>query len=66
MNPMEQSSKFGERWFAVILLKERVRPNYAVGILILIASVATLLYFTASERSRAACCMMYHAVLSYL
>ncbi|MGH9920248.1 MAG: hypothetical protein ACRD6W_15445, partial [Nitrososphaerales archaeon] len=33
--------------FAMILLKEKVRPNYAVGILILIASVATLLYFTA-------------------
>jgi len=33
--------------FALILLKERVGPNYAVGILILIASVATLLYFTA-------------------
>jgi len=33
--------------FALILLKERVGPNYAVGILILIASVVTLLYFTA-------------------
>jgi drug/metabolite transporter (DMT)-like permease len=33
--------------YALILLKERVGPNYAVGILILIASVATLLYFTA-------------------
>lgn len=33
--------------FALILLKERVGPNYALGILILIASVATLLYFTA-------------------
>jgi drug/metabolite transporter (DMT)-like permease len=33
--------------YALILLKERVGPSYAVGILILIASVATLLYFTA-------------------
>jgi drug/metabolite transporter (DMT)-like permease len=33
--------------YALILLKERVGPNYAVGILILVASVATLLYFTA-------------------
>jgi len=33
--------------YALILLKETVGPNYAVGILILIASVATLLYFTA-------------------
>lgn len=33
--------------FALILMKERVGPNYAVGILVIIASVATLLYFTA-------------------
>ncbi len=33
--------------YALILLKERVGPNYAVGILVLIASVATLLYLTA-------------------
>ena len=33
--------------YALVLLKERVGPNFAVGILILIASVATLLYFTA-------------------
>jgi drug/metabolite transporter (DMT)-like permease len=33
--------------YALILLKERVGPNYALGILILIASVAALLYFTA-------------------
>ncbi|HVB95226.1 MAG TPA: DMT family transporter [Nitrososphaerales archaeon] len=33
--------------YALILLKEKVGPNYAVGILILIASVATLLYLTA-------------------
>ena len=32
--------------YALILLKERVSPNYAVGILVLIASVATLLYLT--------------------
>jgi len=33
--------------FALIFLKERLRPNFALGILVLIASVATLLYFTA-------------------
>lgn len=33
--------------YALVLLKERVGPNYAVGILIIIASVATLLYVTA-------------------
>jgi drug/metabolite transporter (DMT)-like permease len=33
--------------YAMVLMRERVGPNYAVGILILIASVATLLYFTA-------------------
>jgi len=33
--------------YALILLKEKVGPSYALGILILIASVATLLYFTA-------------------
>jgi drug/metabolite transporter (DMT)-like permease len=33
--------------YAMVLMRERVGSNYAVGILILIASVATLLYFTA-------------------
>jgi drug/metabolite transporter (DMT)-like permease len=33
--------------YALVLLKERVGPNYAAGILILVVSVATLLYFTA-------------------
>jgi drug/metabolite transporter (DMT)-like permease len=33
--------------FALILMKERVGLNYGLGILILIASVATLLYLTA-------------------
>jgi drug/metabolite transporter (DMT)-like permease len=33
--------------YAVVLMKERVGLNYAVGILILIASVGALLYFTA-------------------
>jgi len=33
--------------YALVLLKERVGPNYALGILILIASVGALLYFTA-------------------
>jgi len=33
--------------FALILLKERVGPSFALGIAVLIASVATLLYFTA-------------------
>ncbi len=33
--------------YALVLLKERVAPNYAVGIVILIASVGALLYFTA-------------------
>lgn len=33
--------------YALVLLKERVEPNYALGILILIASVAALLYLTA-------------------
>jgi drug/metabolite transporter (DMT)-like permease len=33
--------------FALIFLKERVGPNYALGILVLIASVVALLYFTA-------------------
>ncbi len=33
--------------FALIFLKEKVRPNYAVGIVVVIASVAALLYLTA-------------------
>ena len=33
--------------YALVLLKERVEPNYALGILILISSVAALLYLTA-------------------
>jgi drug/metabolite transporter (DMT)-like permease len=33
--------------FALIFLKERVEPNYALGVLILIGSVGALLYFTA-------------------
>ncbi len=33
--------------YAVVLMKERVGLNYAIGIVILIASVATLLYLTA-------------------
>jgi drug/metabolite transporter (DMT)-like permease len=33
--------------YAVVLMKERVGLNYAVGILILVASVGALLYFTA-------------------
>jgi drug/metabolite transporter (DMT)-like permease len=33
--------------YALVLLKERVGPNYALGIVVLVASVATLLYFTA-------------------
>lgn len=33
--------------FALVLLKERVLPNHAVGIAIIIASVAALLYLTA-------------------
>ncbi len=33
--------------FALVFLKERVKPSYALGVLILIASVAALLYFTA-------------------
>jgi drug/metabolite transporter (DMT)-like permease len=33
--------------FALILLKEKVEPNYALGIVVLIASVAALLYLTA-------------------
>ena len=33
--------------FAMIFLKERVEASYAVGVLILIVSVAALLYFTA-------------------
>jgi len=32
---------------ALVLLKERVEPSYAVGAVVLIASVAALLYFTA-------------------
>jgi drug/metabolite transporter (DMT)-like permease len=32
--------------FALMFLKERVEPNYAVGALVLIVSVAALLYFT--------------------
>jgi drug/metabolite transporter (DMT)-like permease len=33
--------------YALVLMKERVGPNYALGILILIGSVGALLYFTA-------------------
>ena len=33
--------------FALVLLKEKVAPNYALGIVVLIASVAALLYLTA-------------------
>jgi drug/metabolite transporter (DMT)-like permease len=33
--------------FALIFLKEKVKPNYALGVLVLIASVGLLLYFTA-------------------
>lgn len=33
--------------YALVLLKERVEPNYAIGILVIVASVATLLYLTA-------------------
>jgi drug/metabolite transporter (DMT)-like permease len=33
--------------YALVLLKERVGPNYALGIVVLVTSVATLLYFTA-------------------
>jgi drug/metabolite transporter (DMT)-like permease len=33
--------------YALVLLKERVRANYALGILVLITSVAALLYLTA-------------------
>lgn len=33
--------------FALVFRKERVEPSYAVGVLVLIVSVAALLYFTA-------------------
>lgn len=33
--------------YALILMKERVGPNYGLGILIIVAGVAALLYFTA-------------------
>ena len=33
--------------YALALLKEKVEPNHALGILVLIASVAALLYLTA-------------------
>jgi uncharacterized membrane protein len=33
--------------FALIFLKERVELNYAVGVMVLIASVVAVLYFTA-------------------
>ena len=33
--------------FLLIFLKERVEFNYAVGVMVLIASVVSVLYFTA-------------------
>ena len=32
---------------ALVFLKERVEPSYSVGVVVLVASVAALLYFTA-------------------